>query len=62
MGPNKKTKVHEAKVSLKSDLLVNKTYWIVALKMSVLVSTLDAELPKRRPVPKLNNFVLGIYD
>ena len=28
-----------------SNLLIDKTYWIVALRMSVLVSTLDAGLP-----------------
>ena len=31
-----------------SNLLIDKTYWIVALRMSVLVSTLDAGLPKTK--------------
>lgn len=43
-----------------SDLLVDKTYWIVAFRMSVLVSILDAGSPKKES--KLNRFLLVIYD
>ena len=36
---------------------------IVALRMSVLVSTLDNGSPKtKKTLSKLNHFVLGIYD
>ena len=41
-----------------SNLLVDKTYLIVAWRMRVLVSTLDAGSPKRKVY--VNHFALGI--
>ena len=39
-----------------SNLLVDKTYWIGALRMSLLVSTLDAGSPKGRVCVKIESF------
>ena len=44
------------------NILIDKTYLIVALRMIVLVPTVDAGWPKKEYVSKLNHFVLGIYD
>ena len=41
-----------------SNLLVDKTYLIIAWRMRVLVSTLDAGSPKRKVY--VNHFALGI--
>ena len=44
------------------NILIDKTYLIVALRMIVLVPTVNAGSPKKEYVSKLNHFVLGIYD
>ena len=57
MGKNCRNCSHDsAYKKASSNLLIDKTYWIVALRMSVLVSTLDAGSPKSKVCVRVESF------